>query len=43
MMRNPNDFSIKCDRCNHISLIESDSLDYVTLVYDKTDWRRNQI
>ena len=35
MMRIPNDFYIQCDKCNHVSLIETDGLDYETSVYDR--------
>ena len=35
MMRIPNDFYIKCDKCNHVSLVETDGLDYETSVYDR--------
>lgn len=35
MMHIPNDFYIKCDKCNHVSLVEADSLDYDTSVYER--------
>ena len=35
MMRIPNDFYIKCNKCNHVSLVETDGLDYETSVYDR--------
>ena len=35
MMHIPNDFYIKCDKCGNISLVEANSLDYETSVYDR--------
>lgn len=35
MMRISNDFYVKCDKCNNVLLIEADSLDYETSVYDR--------
>ena len=35
MMRIPNDFYIKCDNCDNVTLVEADSLDYETSVYDR--------
>lgn len=35
MMHIPNDFYIKCDKCGNVSLVEADSLDYETSVYDR--------
>lgn len=35
MMHIPNDFYIKCDKCGNVSLIEANSLDYETSVYDR--------
>ena len=35
MMGIPNDFYIKCGNCGHVSLVEADSLDYDTSVYDR--------
>ena len=35
MMHIPNDFYIKCNKCNHISLVETAGLDYDTSVYDR--------
>lgn len=35
MMRIPDDFYIKCDKCNHVSLVETDGLEYETSVYDR--------
>lgn len=35
MMHIPNDFYIKCDKCGNVSLVEANSLDYETSVYDR--------
>lgn len=35
MMRIPNNFYIKCDECGNVTLVEADSLDYETSVYDR--------
>ena len=35
MMHIPSDFYIRCDNCNHVSLIESDSLDCDTYSYER--------
>lgn len=35
MMHIPNSFYIRCDKCGIVTLVEADSLDYETSVYDR--------
>lgn len=35
MMRIPNDFYVRCDKCNYVSLVEADSVDCDTYSYER--------